>query len=115
MLLQLQMGVEMIRWELNKFKIMASTRFKQKLREKILSYKPDFNPEILNIGLDMFNWSNCKAGDCIVKAGEPCKNIFFVENSISRCYFLGEDGEEKTLWLEPEMGFFTNHESFNLQ
>ena len=94
---------------------MASTRFKQKLREKILSYKPDFNIEVLNIGLDQFKLSDCKAGENIVSAGEVCKKVFFVEKSISRCYFLDEDGEEKTLWLEPEMSFMTDYESFNLQ
>lgn len=94
---------------------MASTRFKQKLREKILSYKPDFNLEVLNIGLDQFKLSDCKAGENIVSAGEVCKKVFFVEKSISRCYFLDVDGEEKTLWLEPEMSFITDYESFNLQ
>ncbi len=94
---------------------MASTRFKQKLREKILSYKPDFNVEVLNVGLDQFKLSDCKAGENIVIAGEVCKKVFFVEKSISRCYFLDVDGEEKTLWLEPEMSFMTDYESFNLQ
>ena len=94
---------------------MASTRFKQKLREKILSYKPDFNLEVLNIGLDQFKLSDCKAGENIVSAGEVCKKVFFVEKSIARCYFLDEDGEEKTLWLAPEMSFITEYESFNLQ
>lgn len=94
---------------------MASTRFKQKLREKILTYKPDFDLEILSIGLNHFQLSDCKAGDDIVRAGELCRKVFFVEKSISRCYFVGEDGEEKTLWLEPEMSFITDYESFNLQ
>lgn len=94
---------------------MAVTKFKQQLRDKILSYKPDFNLEVLNIGLEKFNLSDGKAGDYIVKAGEVCKNVFFIEKSISRCYFLGEDGEEKTLWLEPEMSFITEYESFNSQ
>lgn len=79
---------------------MEITKFKQKLREKILFFKPDFNLEILNIGLDQFQVSNYKRGADIVKVGELCRNIFFVEKSISRCYFVGEDGEEKTLWLE---------------
>ena len=92
---------------------MPITKFKQQLREKILSYKPDFNVEILNIGLNKFQVSDYKAGDYLVKAGEPCKHAFFVEKSISRCYFLGEDGEEKTLWLEPAMSFLTDYESFN--
>lgn len=94
---------------------MAATKFKQQLREKILFYKPDFNQEVLNKGLEKFQVTDYKAGDYLVKAGEFCKNVFFVEKSISRCYFLGEDGEEKTLWLEPEMSFITDYESFNSQ
>lgn len=94
---------------------MAVTQVKQRLRAKILSYKPDFDLEILNIGLNQFQLSDCKAGDNILKAGDLCKNIFFVEKSISRCYFVDEDGEEKTLWLEPEMSFLTDYESFNLE
>lgn len=91
------------------------TKLKQKLREKILFYKPDFNLEILDIGLNQFQLSDCKGGGDIVKEGELCNKIFFIEKSISRCYFLGEDGEEKTLWLQPEMSFMTDYESFNLQ
>ncbi|MDQ0477698.1 MULTISPECIES: Crp/Fnr family transcriptional regulator [Chryseobacterium] len=94
---------------------MESTGFRQKLSEKILSYKPDFNLEVLNSGLNQFQITDCKADEDIVKTGEVCKKIFFVEKSISRCYFLGEDGEEKTLWLEPEMSFMTDYESFTLQ
>lgn len=110
-----QMVVGMIRLELNRLMKMASTRFRQKLREKILSYKPDFNLEILHIGLNQFQEADCKAGEDIVEVGEACNKIFFVENSICRCYFLDENGEEKTLWLEPEMSFISDYESFNLQ
>lgn len=94
---------------------MPITKFKQHLRDKILSYKPNFNLEILNIGLNEFQVSDYKAGDYLVKAGESCKHVFIAEKSISRCYFLGEDGEGKTLWLEPEMSFITDYESFNSQ
>ena len=92
-----------------------NTEFKNKLRERILSYKPDFNLEVLNKGLDKFQILEFKAGEYIVKAGKPCRSVFFVEKSISRCYFVGEDGEEKTMWLEPEMSFITDYESFNSQ
>lgn len=83
------------------------------MREKILTYKPDFNLEILEIGLEKFIMSEYKSGDYLVKAGHKCKNLFILENSITRSYFIGEDGEEKTLWIEPETSFITDYESFS--
>ncbi|MBC7557519.1 MAG: Crp/Fnr family transcriptional regulator [Chryseobacterium sp.] len=85
------------------------------IREKVLSYKPDFDLEILEIGLDKFQVSECKSGDFILKKGEVCKRIFMAENSITRCYFVDRDGEEKTIWLEPEKTVVTDYESFGTQ
>jgi hypothetical protein len=85
------------------------------IKEKVLSYKPDFNLEILEIGLEKFQISHCKSGDFILKTGEICKRIFMVENSITRCYFVDIEGEEKTIWLEPEKKMITDYESFSTQ
>ncbi|MGA9212163.1 Crp/Fnr family transcriptional regulator [Kaistella sp.] len=85
------------------------------IREKVLSYKPDFNLEILELGLEKFNVSSCKSGDHILKAGEICKSIFMVGNSITRCYFIDKEGNEKTIWLAPEMTVITDYESFGSQ
>ncbi|WP_417429073.1 Crp/Fnr family transcriptional regulator [Halpernia sp.] len=95
--------------------MQKNSRDKRFLREKVLSYKPDFNLEILEIGLDKFQISDCKSGDFILKNGEICKSIFMVENSITRCYFVDKDGEEKTIWLEPEKTVITDYESFSSQ
>lgn len=92
---------------------MDNTRFRKLLREKILRYKPDFNLDILEIGLEKFILSEYKSGDYLVKAGHKCKNLFILENSITRSYFIGDDGEEKTLWIEPETSFITDYESFS--
>lgn len=92
---------------------MDNTRFRKLLREKILRYKPDFNLDILEIGLEKFVLSEYKSGDYLVKAGHKCKNLFILENSITRSYFIGDDGEEKTLWIEPETSFITDYESFS--
>lgn len=84
-------------------------------REKILSYKPDFNPEILEIGLEKFQLKEYKSGDFILKAGQLCEQIYMVENSVTRCYFEDDHGEEKTMWLEPEKTPITDYESFSSQ
>jgi len=85
------------------------------IRRKVLSYKPDFNLEILEIGLEQFQVAVVKSGDLILKAGEICKGIFMAENSITRCYFVDRDGEEKTIWLEQETSLITEYESFSSQ
>ena len=85
------------------------------IKEKVLSYKPDFNLEILEIGLEKFQVFECKSGDFILKTGEICKRIFMLEKSITRCYFLDKEGEEKTVWLEPEKTLITDYESFGTQ
>lgn len=85
------------------------------IREKVLLYKPDFDLEILEIGLEQFEVSHCNNGDFILRAGEVCKKIFMVENSITRCYFTDKDGDDKTIWLEPEKMVITEYESFNTQ
>lgn len=92
-----------------------SKREKDFIRNKVLSYKPDFDPEILEIGLEQFQVFTCKNGDFILKAGEICKGIFMAENSITRCYFVDQEGEEKTIWLEQEKTLITEYESFSSQ
>jgi len=86
--------------------------FKDKLREKILYYLPDFNPEILEKGLEKFELQQFSAGEYLIKAGEVAKGVFIAEKSISRAYQMKENGEEKTMWIEPEMKFITDFSSY---
>ena len=95
--------------------MIENSKNKDFIRQKVLSYKPDFDLKILEIGLEKFHVSTCKSGDFILKAGEICKGIFMVENSITRCYFVDQDGDEKTIWLEQEKKLITEYESFSSQ
>lgn len=85
------------------------------IRQKVLSYKPDFDLEILQKGLDKFEVFECKEGDYILRAGEVCKKILMAEHSITRCYFIDFEGEERTIWLEKENTLITEYESFRSQ
>ncbi len=82
------------------------------IRKKVLFYKPDFDLEILETGLEKFQIAEYKGGEFILKADEVCKRIYMVESSITRCYFIDKDGEEKTNWLQPEKTVITEYESF---
>ena len=86
--------------------------FKDKLREKIFYYLPDFNPEILEKGLEKLESQQFSAGEYLINAGEITLGVFIAEKSISRACQIKENGEEKTMWIEPEMKFLTHFSSF---
>ncbi len=84
----------------------------QSLTEEILKYHPAFSEKELNIGLELFELKKSKLRDVIIKEGKVAECLFFAVNSITRCYFYDENGNEKTLWMEPEKMFITDFESF---
>ncbi len=86
--------------------------FKHLLQVKILQLHPQFNKEILEIGLRKFKCMQVQAGDHIVNSGDVISELFVAEKSISRAYRTSENGEEQTLWIEPELKFLTDMESF---
>lgn len=86
--------------------------FKHLLKEKILQFHPYFNEEVLELGLQKFKCMDVQAGDHIVNSGDVISELFIAEKSISRAYRVSEDGEEQTLWIEPELKFLTDMESF---
>lgn len=88
---------------------------KDAIREEILKYHPDFDEAELNRGLEYFEQQHYKAKDTVLKAGEVSEYLFFAERSISRCYYLDDNGEEQTLWMKPEQNFITEYKSFTSQ
>ena len=82
------------------------------LKKSILQYHSSFSEEDLEWGLDFFEIKSCKAKDLVLTAGQPAKHLFFTKQSISRCYSVGEEGEEHTLWMKPEQTFITEYKSF---
>lgn len=82
------------------------------LKEEILKINSTFSEEELEAGLRLFEKRSFTARDNILTMGNPCDFLYFAEQSISRCYFKDELGEEKTLWMEPAKMFITDFESF---
>ncbi len=89
--------------------------FLTKIREKILTYLPDFDIEILEIGLAKFELMQVSAGDFLVNPEEVIKGIFITEKAITRGLRFLENGEEKTMWIEPEMKFVTDFKSYKFR
>ncbi len=86
--------------------------FKHLLKEKILQFHPNFDRNSLEEGLKKFRCMEVQAGDHIVNSGDVISELFIAEKSISRAYRISDDGEEQTLWIEPEMKFLTDMASF---
>ncbi len=46
------------------------------------------------------------------KAGEPCRNIFFVIHGVLRAYFLSKEGKESTIMFATKDWWITDMDSF---
>lgn len=91
---------------------MENSTFEAQLRKKILSYYPEFDSDALENGLKKFQLKKFKSRDYLFKNGIVSNKLFITEKSITRNYLLLENSEEKTMWIEPEMSFITDFESF---
>lgn len=73
------------------------------------------NPEDLEKGLSLFEQRQFKAKDHVSQAGNNANYLFFAESSITRCYYLDQEGNEQTLWMKPENTFIAEFKSFTSQ
>ncbi len=85
---------------------------RSKIVEELKKYNPSFSAEEMEKGLALFEEKNFDANTLISKSGEVCDYLFFADSSITRCYYLDNDGEEQTLWMKPEQTFITEYKSF---
>ena len=94
---------------------MKNTNFEKQLIEMIVSYYQPFNQEQLTNGLKKFEKISLLAGDHLIKTGEIADKIFITEKSITRNYTIDENNEEKIIWIESEMRFLADFESFKTE
>lgn len=85
------------------------------LKKEILKYNPNFSDEELAKGLEYFQLKSFKAKEIILTEGKISEHLFFAQDSISRCYYIDERGQEQTLWMKPEQTFITEYKSFVYQ
>lgn len=70
------------------------------------------NPPFLEDVLKQFKKVNLNRNDFILKEGEICKAIYFVESGIIQVFQLDQDGGEKTTDLIINGDWFTDLDSF---
>ena len=85
---------------------------RERIIKEILKYYPKFSQEALDMGLEYFELKEFKAKEIILESGKVAQYLFFAEKSISRCFYLDEEGKEQTLWMKPEETFITEYKSF---
>lgn len=85
---------------------------KASIVREIRKYHPTFPEKALQAGLHHFELKDFKAKDLILRAGQKSEYLYFAESSISRCFYLDEEGKEQTLWIKPEQTFITEYKSF---
>jgi len=73
---------------------------------------PHFPKDDLSHGLDLFEEKTYNAKDLILKQGRLCDYLIFAESSVTRCFYLDQEGAEQTLWMKPEQTFLTEYKSF---
>lgn len=82
------------------------------IKEELLKYNPSFSDKEIEDGLLLFEEKEFKANSFISKAGEVCNYIFFTDKSITRCFYIDNEGKEQTLWMKSENTFITEYKSF---
>lgn len=85
---------------------------KQQIIKELLKYNGAFSTDELDLGLSLFEEKEFEANELISKAGETAEYLFYAESSITRCFYLDQEGQEHTLWMKPEQTFISEYKSF---
>lgn len=85
---------------------------KEIIVQEIQKHYPEFPSSELENGLKHFELKTYKAKEVVLQAGEVCDYLYFPKSSISRCYYMDQEGKEETLWMKPEQNFITEYKGF---
>lgn len=77
-----------------------------------LTAQVPFDPDELNDILSYFEKESLAKNQILVRQGEVCKALYFVEEGMGRSYYLKENGKEITQWFFDVGKFMTSADSF---
>lgn len=77
----------------------------------LIAYVP-FSHDELNIILSHFEKEFVKKNQVLIKEGQVCNKLYFVEQGIGRSYYLKKDGKEVTQWFFGVGKFMSSADSF---
>ena len=71
-----------------------------------------FSPDELKDILSHFEKEYVKKHQVLIKEGQVCNKLYFVEQGIGRSYYLKQDGKEVTQWFFGVGDFMSSADSF---
>lgn len=71
-----------------------------------------FSPEELAFILTQFEEEKVDKNEILIKAGQVCHKLYFIEKGIGRSFYLKEDGKEVTEWFFGSDNFMTSVDSY---
>ncbi len=81
------------------------------LADLLKEYVP-FTHDELNGILAHFTKESIPKNELLVREGQICRKLYFVEKGIGRSYYIKEDGKEVTQWFFGEGAFMSSVDSF---
>lgn len=78
---------------------------------KVISSIIEMSPEEMHYYSNLLSVVKFKKGDMLLKAGDVCRSVFFINKGLCRTFFLNSKGEESTFHFTTEEGFVTDYES----
>ncbi|AWV97108.1 Crp/Fnr family transcriptional regulator [Arcticibacterium luteifluviistationis] len=71
-----------------------------------------FSPNELNDIVSHFEKEHVAKDEVLIKEGQICHKLYFIEQGIGRSYYLKEDGKDVTQWFFGDGNFMTSADSF---
>ncbi|MDA9775203.1 Crp/Fnr family transcriptional regulator [Algibacter sp.] len=71
-----------------------------------------FSHDELNDILPYFEKENVQKNQVLIKEGQVCNKLYFIEQGLGRSYYLKEDGKEITQWFSGAGKFMASVDSF---
>ncbi len=82
--------------------------------QQFLTRKAGIDPDTTREILNLTTVKGVEKGEMLLRSGDFCNHIFYVEKGLLRLFLFGEDGEEYTLQFAPEGWLTGDRDSFYL-
>lgn len=91
-------------------------KFKQGMVDQLIVSLESYgriSPQIKEVIFSLITCRKLKSGACVLKEGDLCENLFFLNSGLLRAHYLSSSGNDITSSFVQENEFFTNVTSFS--
>lgn len=83
-----------------------------RLETRIGQLCPSLEGHVLRQGLRCFERMQGQGPHGLLRAGQLCERLYFIEKGLVKCHWDTPDGKERVFWIEVEGAFFTDPNGF---